>query len=361
MRSETNRSPGVNAALLRAIVEQFVSRPLHPASDVEQFERLALGLIDALDAEDVAGAAGDLCLHPETPASIVARLFDKGGGCARAAFEFAPHAGRADLLATAEYGPEELAAAIARRADLDRETVGMLAARGEGAVLRALAGNAQARLDYPARRALALAGRDDLDLGRILLDRADLDIDPETLFLAATRAERAAIMLEACRCVLADGGPDSAPRAAAAFVARLEALAMARDRDAMIAALADALDCRKSRVRAIVADAGGEALALAFVALGVGAEPATRIFLCADPCIAHDHARVRSLLALMRSTPRRAAARIVAAVTGSSRHEREPGRRQPGRDEAQAQPSGWRRTAPARSAGPASRAVDRST
>lgn len=334
---------GVNGPLLKVIVEQFVERPTHPAGDVEQFERLVSGMIDVLDAESVSRVARALCLHPETPPAIIARLFDKGGRCARVAFECAPDVPHADILATAEHGPVELAAAIARRSDLDRAVLTALASRGETEVLRALAANSRTRLDQATRRALTLMARDDLGLARLLLDRPDAGVDPEILFLAATREERIAIVMEASRAVLADATPDSAPRADADFVARLESFAIARDRDAMVTLLADALDCRKSRARAIVTDQDGEALTLAFIALGVGVDVATRVFLCHEARIAHDPARVCALRALLRSTPARAAARIVAAMTGSAGRERDNGRRGAGRDEAQPQTAAWRK------------------
>lgn len=326
MRSESGSSQGVDGALLRVIVEQFGERSAHPRSDIEQFEQLALGMIDALDAESVAAVARPLCLHPETPPSLISRIFDKGGSCARAVFEFAPNVPAKDLLATAEHGPADLAAAIARRTDIDRDVVAALASRVEPEVLRALAANPAPRLDPAARRSLSHAARDDLALARLLLDRADLDLDPEPLFLAAGRDERAAITLTACRAALEEAAVETIAPQNPALAERLERFAFARDRDAMAAALADALDCRKSRARAIILDEGGEPLALALVALGLEVDAATRIFICCEPAIAHDPERVRALRALMRSTPPRAAARIVAAITGSPRPERSAGR-----------------------------------
>ena len=356
MRSDKSTRQGAEAALLRTIVAQFSARASHPRGDVDQFELLAGGLIDLLDAECVAGVAMDLCAHAETPPSVVARLFDKGGQCARVAFEVAGHIPAADIFVTAEHGPTEHAAAIARRADLARDVVAALASRGEGEVLRALAGNRRSHLDQAVLRTLIAAARDDLALGRALLDREDLDIDPEPLFLAATRAERVAIVLEACRSVIVAGVFEAAPRADDAFAARLESAALARDRDAMIALLADALDCRKGRVRAIVADPGGEALAFTLIGLGLGEELAIRILLCAEPCISHDPSHMRALVGAMRSIPPRAALRIVAAITGSARHDREPARRAGARDEAFTRATGWRRAVSTRGAAGALRA-----
>ncbi|PPD44625.1 MAG: hypothetical protein CTY15_06685 [Methylocystis sp.] len=339
MLPDKNSRRIVDASLLRAIVEQFVSRPSHPVADIRQFEQLALGLIDIVDADKVATATRALCFHPETPLSIFQRLLEKGGACAELAYGFTPAPSRSDLLETARNGAASLARAIATRADLDREIVEALLCRSEREIVRALAGNRAAHLDLAARRALSLAGRDDVILARMLLDRDDLDVDPEPLFLAATRLERMGIILDACRKAVA--GDDLDQRAVSAdFAQRLESAAVRRDRGALAALLAAALDCRKERAETLLTDTHGEALALALVALGFSPEAATRLFLCADAAIAYDADRVRALAALVRSTPQRAAMRVVVAVTGAGKSERAHPSRHGSRDNVSA--PGWR-------------------
>lgn len=353
MLSDKSSRRIVDASLLRAIVDQFVSRPSHPVADIRQFEQLALGLIDIVDTESVARVARPLCFHPETPLSILQRLQEKGGACAELAFAFTPAPSRSDLLETASSGPAALACAIAQRADLDRMIVDALSHRSEHEVLRKLACNRMAHLDAAARRVLTQAARDDVTLARILLDRDDLEIDPEPLFLAATRLERTGIILNACRKIMMAGMTES-HRAEPTFAARFEGAAWRRDRDGMAALLAEAFDCRKDRARALLSDPAGEAQALALAALGLEEEAATRVLLCADPAISHDVDRVRALIALVRSTPQRAASRIVAAMTGAMRAERDSPRRAGGREDALELP-GWRRSAPRIEAAPARR------
>jgi uncharacterized protein (DUF2336 family) len=322
----SNQRQKSNVALFKAIVDQFVARPLHPSGDIEQFETLASGFIDMLDADGAGECALALCRHPETPASVVAKLLDKGGRAARVAFEFAPtiHPGLA--RATAEHGPAEFAAAIARRPGLERKIVTALASRGESEVLCALAANRRSHLHHAARRALVQAGRDDLALARILLDRKDLSLDPEPLFLAADACERSLVIVEASARALAASGPENLSRPPQAVAEAIAACALARDLDALEDVLAEALDCRKARARAILADPGGEALALALLVLGASEDDAIRIFLGAER-EAPNVERVRSLVSLMRSTPPRAAQRLVAAMTGSIRQEKDQARR----------------------------------
>ncbi|MBY6241603.1 DUF2336 domain-containing protein [Methylosinus sp. Sm6] len=311
-----------DAALLRATVDQFLMRPTHRPIDLDQFEKLACGLVQLLDAESVADCAGDLCGHAETPAAVIAALLEKGGRSARIVFERAAALHPGLVRVTAEHGPAELAAAIARRETLDRKIVAALASRGESEVLCALAANRRIHLDQAARRALVQMGRDDLKLARVLLDRDDLSLDAEPLFLAADTHERRAIVREASARALASVGSDALARAPAQIAGRIRECALARDAEALAAVLAEGLDCRKARARAILADPGGEALALALLALGVDEDAAIRIFLGAERA-APDVARVRALVALMRSTPARAAQRLVAAMTGAIRPEKE--------------------------------------
>ncbi len=327
--------------LLTSVVAQFVERTGHGPGDLRQFERLAGDLIDVADRESVADVAEQLCRHPETPPALIARFFNRGGACARIAFEFAKEAPLAELLANAEHGSMDVAAAIARRPDLPREAVSALAQRCEAQVMIALASNRNAHIDPGALRAMLQIARDDRALARALLDREDMEIDPEPLFLAANGVERSAILLAACRAAML--APKLEFRVEADFSARLVELAISRNFDALVTKIADALDARKNRVRRIFEDEGGEALALTFVALGVDVDAATKIFLCGDWPFSQDHARLRGLRALMRSSPPRAAMRIVAAINGATRLDRDFARRLT-REEGALQAGAWRRT-----------------
>ena len=111
----------------------------------------------------------------------------------------------------------------------------------------------------------------------------------------------------------------------------------------MISLVANTLDARKSRVRKIFLDEGGEALTLTYVALGFDLATATRLLLASGKAFALDVDRVRALRALVSSTPRRAAMRIVAAISGVGRFDREPIRRVAWRDESSAQTGARRR------------------
>jgi hypothetical protein len=315
-----------NVALLRAIVGGFVARPTHPVADARQFEQLALGLIDLLDAEAAAAVLRPLLIHPEAPEAVFERLRDKGGACAALAVELAPRVTSADLIAA--LGQPELSRAAARRGDLNPASMSALALRGDMETLRALAANLALRFDPPARRALLRAARDDRGLARLLLDRGDFDAERATLFLAATRAERRAIVIDARRSARARGLHEE-PAVHPAMVDRFETAALRGDRAEMGMILVEVFNCEKERARALLLDRQGEPLALALAALGVSPAKATRIFRSAGALISHDAIRVRGLVAMARAIPRAVAAELIAAMTGADKDEREAAGRQP--------------------------------
>jgi hypothetical protein len=282
-------------SLLETIVAQFVAREAHPAPDIRQFEELALGLIDRVDAAAALRLTLPLCGHSDTPRTILARRRALAAG---------------DALREADGGAADRG--VWGDAVASRLTASDLSA------LRERAADLTIKFDAFACAALVRAARDDRALARILLDRDDLDIDPAPLFLAATRLERLAIVLEACRAALVDGYGETRP-ADPDFVARFEQAAIDRDRAAMAAMVADALECNPDRARDIVEDRSGEALALLLVTLGFDATMGARIFLCADRTISQNAGRVQKLMALMRATPQSAAAAVVAAMTGETR------------------------------------------
>ncbi len=267
----------IDAALLKTAVEQFLLRDAHPASDIKPFEELALGLLHRLDPETAAEILRPLCAHPDAPPGILARLY-------------ALDSVNVDHDATSAH-------------HLNR--------------FCELAADLSLRFDPMMRQTLARAARDDHALARILLDRNDLDLDPTAYFLAATRTERLAIVLDACRKALTDGG-DEESVAKPAFAAQFEQAAIARNWNGMAELAATQLYLRPDRTRMMIVDASGEALALLMRALGVDPVIGARIFFCAEAAISRNEERIKKLVALMRATPQRAAISIVVAIAGET-------------------------------------------
>jgi uncharacterized protein (DUF2336 family) len=349
MTDERKEREAEKRRLLAAVVAQFVGRAGHGAADLRQFARLAGDLLSHVDDEAATEIAEPLCRHPETPRSLVLRLIERGGAPARVALRTAAVTPQTLLQAFVERGSIEMAVAVAGRADLSRELIGRLLQRGDPRVVQALAANPELRLDPQTLKLLTEAARDDAAVARGLITR-DLPGGPrEALFLSATREERAAILVSACRAAMLEGGGEAPPRQDN-LAQDLETLAIAGDHEAMAAALASALETRKDRLRAVLLDEGGEPLALTLASLGVSLERATCVLLSIRLPYSFDCARMRALRAVIASTPHRAAASIVAAMIGGARAERSPSRRPLAHDEPLSQAGAWRKATPRTSA-----------
>ncbi len=330
--------------LLAAVVGQFVAHSGHRIEELRQFARLAADLLSLVDDDVAAAVAEPLCRHPETPRSVVLRLLERGGAPARIVLRKSAVTPQNLLHAFVERGSIDMAVAVAGRSDLTRELVARLLARGDSRILQALAANPELRLDPPTLKLLTEAAKDDFIVARELIGRDPPGGVSEALFLFATREERAAILLSACRSAMLAGGGETPPRQDD-LAQEIEAFAVAEDHEGLVAALAAALEARKDRMRAILSDEGGEPLALTLAALGLPLERASRILLAIRQPYSFDVARLRALRDLFASTPHRAAASIVAAMTGA-RPERAAARRGAAQDDLLLQTGAWRKAAP---------------
>jgi hypothetical protein len=186
-------------------------------------------------------------------------------------------------------------------------------------VVRALAANARAPLAVEDLRRLCARGRDDAVLARSLLDRGEPTLDVLPLYLAADLARREQLinLVRAAGLNHIGRADDLAPLDDEA-VARLEAHALRRKRSSFALVLAKILGCDPLRARKIVEDEGGDALTLAFIAIGLPREIAARVFLVAFPKVALSVEAFERNIALYARLPRREAARIVDAITGEA-------------------------------------------
>ena len=92
--------------------------------------------------------------------------------------------------------------------------------------------------------------------------------------------------------------------------------AQTRNWEAFAKILADQVGLDPRNVTQLLADDGGEPLALMLCMLGVSIEDAVRIFLCCNVPIAHSYARVRALSDIVRDTPAIIAVEMLEAATG---------------------------------------------
>jgi len=305
--------------LLRVTTDMFVLHAEHTDEEIRLYEEMARRLIDDADAATLALVARKLATCSDAPTLVLNRLRAKGGEAAREIVQFSRQIEWRELRRLAVDGAWDVACAVAGRSDLDREIAAILAARPEREIARALAANTLAPLNHEDVRLLALRGRDDVTLARALLNRGEITLDHLPLYLTANAEQRDILFGLVRQASLAQTGrPETMPKLDENLVLRLETTALRQKRTSFALALADLLGCDALCARRIVEDETGDALALAFLAIGLPAEAAARIFLIAFPKIGQSPDIFIADMKMIATTPRRDAARIIAAVTGAT-------------------------------------------
>jgi len=84
----------IRPTLLRVVTDLYVQKPLHSLEEETQFVELALGLIDAVDAQTRAAVAASLSAYPAAPAAVLGRL----AGAPAAGWNEAGEPARNDLI-----------------------------------------------------------------------------------------------------------------------------------------------------------------------------------------------------------------------------------------------------------------------
>jgi uncharacterized protein (DUF2336 family) len=314
------RPDEMRPVLLRVVADLFVLHPQHTPQEIRLFEEMAGKLIDDADEPTLTIVARKLARCADAPARILRRIRARGGAPAHEILLAGTQIEWTELRQIAASGACEHACAVAGRSDLDRELTGILASRPEREIARALAANALAPLAVENLRLLAARGREDAVLARALLDRGDLTLDCLPLYLAANAHERARLVSMARGVGILNAG-----RAVAATpldeesCARLEAGALRQKRASFALTLAEILDCDPLCARRIVDDETGDAMTLAFIAVGLPKEIAVRIFLIAFPKVALSPESFERNLRMLDTLPHRDALRVVAAITGVTR------------------------------------------
>jgi hypothetical protein len=302
--------------LLRVITDLFVLHPRHGAQDIQLFAELAGSLVADADEASLTAVARKLAEAPDAPESLLALIRARGGAAEQEILRADKRIAGLEARRIAAAGPCDQAAAIAARGDLDRDLTTLLCRRPERDIALALAANIAAPLATDDLGLLVARGRNDPALARTLLARGDLTIDHLPLYLDAGPAERAQLIRATRAESLAQTERADAAPMAPDVCLRLETAALRLKRAAFAWTLAGVLGCDARIGQKIVEDESGDALSLAFIALGAPREICARIFLVAFPRVALSREIFERNLALIDSLPRRDAARVIAAVTG---------------------------------------------
>ncbi|MDB5596749.1 MAG: hypothetical protein JWM36_3710 [Hyphomicrobiales bacterium] len=313
-----NENGATRPVLLRVLTDLFVMRQSHTDDEIRQFAEIASRVVDDASPDEILHVAGALWDNPDAPVEVVDRLVARGGPGALLLLAKCRHVSTLSIDSAASLGLPAAAAAVAQRADLDATMVKTLAMRGEPEVLRALAANEAAPLGADALNVLVDHGREDSGVAALLCQRLPHRPEVAGLFLSATSRQRA-MMLASAKRAAGDEAPVTgwADASQTPAARRIEAAALDRDSDALHAALAEACDCDPALMSAIIADPGGEPLAIALRAVGMSPVVATRIFLFADPEISHSFGKVSMLTRLAASTSQEVAGQILRAMIGT--------------------------------------------
>jgi len=318
--SAQTRPTEMRPILLRVTTDLFALHDSHTAQEIRLYEEMACRLIDDADDATLKLVAQKLAQCADAPPELLRRIQARGGP---AAHELLTHNRRiawADLRQIAASGACDAACALAARADLDREIASLLAGRPEREVARALAANAAAPLTVDDVRLLIARGREDLPLARALLARGGLGIDHLPLYLAADASQRARLLQIARQAGVASlGRPEAATELDEDACTRLEGAALRQKRAAFALMVADIIGCDPLCARRIVEEASGDALTLAFIAMGLPRDIAARIFLIAFPEVALHWETFQRNMTLYETLQRRDAARVIGAVAGDAR------------------------------------------
>jgi uncharacterized protein (DUF2336 family) len=317
--SADSKPAEMRPVLLRVITDLFALHGLHTIEELRLYEEMAGKLIAGAGDSVLTHVARKLSRCLDAPPAVLERIRARGGEPARELLLKSPLIERRDLREIAAAGACDQACAVAGRDDLDRETARILAARPEREILRALAANQGAPLGPQDTRLLAARGRFDPELARALLGRGEPTIDELPLYLFADAPARAALVLLALEANLIHAGrPEPGAPLEPEAQERIEAAAFDGKRAAFTKILAERLRCDQILARRIVDDEEGDALALAFVAIGMAKEAAARILLGAFPRIAASPEAFDHVMRLVRTVPRRVALRMIEAMAGPS-------------------------------------------
>ena len=253
----------VRPTLLRVLTDLYVQANAHTADEEHQFVELASRLIDEVDDATRAAVRARLAIYPHTPPSILDQL----------------------QLQTAR------ADAPAQRAEtIVNDTAPAMQRPSTETQLRA-----SAHLTMEPK------------------DAADIS----AMFFAASRSERALILVNLVSTPLKPAARILASRAAHA-ITELEAASFAADVDAFTRELASALLLPDTTAADIVADPGREPLACALKALGMPAAIFQRVLMFLDPAFGSSIENVYRLSRFYDVLSERASLIMLAAWRGAT-------------------------------------------
>ena len=311
--------------LLRVLTDLYVAADHHTPDEVVQFQDIAGTLAGQVDRDAALIAACKLANYAGTPVAVGEAFVARGDDAARIILAHAGWLPRTIVLAQAATGDRILAAAVAARMDVDPPLARLLLARRDPLIDTTLAANTAITLADDVKQDLLSRACDEDTVAAALLSRSDLSGgDRAVLFLRADKTGRRAIIDEMETVALTSGRSRQTRAAPPEIATGLETAAISGDESAFVSLLALGLGSHPSKVRRLVEDRTGEALAIALVALGISDEVLTRIFMFRDPLIGHSTQKLFGLIDLSRRVSWAAAHLITTALLGLTPRDARP-------------------------------------
>lgn len=311
-------------ALLKAATEVFVFEPRHTRTEIAIYEELAMQLMRQTPLADRVAVAGLVAPHPDAPPAVLALLAADEPAVAAPVIAGAPVLDDVILLALVAQGSPAHLALIGARPGLSPALAEALVRTGDEAAAIALASNTATALapDIVAGLAAFARGRPAVAaaLGRRLGDVDDADLTDLFLDLDDRGRRRVikALELLALRDFAARRPPPAAPRPDEETVAEFARASLSRDLDRQATLLGRLAALDAGLARRLLADRGGEPLAIVLRAAGLDEALATRVILFSGGADVRDYFEVKRLAELYRTLSLRSASLLVARWRGEA-------------------------------------------
>jgi hypothetical protein len=262
----------IRPTLLRVVTDLYLQQPTHTEEESQRYERLALKLIEHVDATTRAVIAQKIAGYPNAPATVRQRLLKES--IKVNAPEEATKAG-VDKTAPAKTKPTTTAPAA-----------------------------------QPETKPAASGGKAAAD-------------ELSELFFESNAEERRLILLNLPYAPITPAEPIE-PAAAQSSIEQLEAAALNHRIETFARELERVLSISRALAHRMVVDPSGEPIVIAASALGMPAAVLQRILLCINPVISQSVQRVYDLALLHEDLKAASALRMIAIWQAVGRAEKKP-------------------------------------
>lgn len=311
-------------SLLKDATELYVTEPVHTRSEVAMYEELASQLLKVTALPDRIGIATLLSDYEEVPASVMRALLHDIFPVSSVMLERSKSISESQLLALVATASPSHLEMIATRRNLQPAVVEALLERMRSDGLPALAANPTIKFSPHAIKYLVDHARGNPRLAKLLASRMDdvQDTDLIDLFLdldgRGRRRVIQALEIAALREFAARRPLPRVPLPDQEKVATLARACLQRNTEAMSRVLSDLTGLDVPFLVQLLADLGGEPLAICLKGTGVDTGIATRVILFSGAEDTRNYFDVKRLVDLYEMVSLRSALLLVDRWRGAA-------------------------------------------